>query len=513
MTSLGRSVREAGRYKIFVAVLMGTALSLGATGHTLRADETADLNDPVAHLDQYTHEQVCSRAHHPKSRFLCKALRLVNSDGTHHFSPRAPGATPQGYGPADLQAAYALDPTLGEGVTVGIADAFGYSAAEADLAVYRSTYGLPACTTASGCLKIIGQDGGAPPPDPTNKTDKEWNGETALDLDMVSAACPKCKIVLVLTNNDQDDGLEIAQQTAAAAGASVVSDSWGGPDTTPLTEEHYFQTTPQIGIFVASGDAGYDNQDSGQSGPDYPSTSAYAIGVGGTALKKAAGTTRGWSELPWGEDSRNGAAGSSCSTAIAKPSYQSMIPSSVCAFRAASDVSAVASPVTGVAVYEGGWSVAGGTSVASPFVAAVFAMSGRALAGPSYPYLHPEQFWDVAGGTTANSNDSTGQCGAPLCIAGVGWDGQTGMGTPNGTALMAPPPDMATPPDMTVLPDMASGKHSGSNGDGGVASSKDSGCGCTLGGGSSSSGNAVLALPLGLALLGLALYRNRRRRV
>ena len=473
----------------------------------------ADDHDPIAHLGEYAHEHMCKRADHPNARFLCKGLRLINSDGTHEIARATPRATPMGYGPSDLQSAYALDPSLGEGMTVGIVDAFGYSKAEADLAMYRSTFGLPACTSASGCLKIVGQDGGAPPPDPTNSKNAQWNGEAALDIDMVSAACPKCKIILVLVNSDQDDGLELGQQTAATLGANVISNSWGGPDNDPSSEEHYFMTTPAVGIFVASGDLGYDNQDSSPSGPDYPSTSSYAIGVGGTALTRTTSNARGWSELPWGEDSGQGAAGSSCSAMIPKPTYQAaVIPDSVCKFRAAADTSAVASLKTGVAVYQGGWGVAGGTSVASPLVATIFAMNGEALAGPSLPYLHPDAFTDVTGGTTANSNDSTGQCGAPLCIAGTGWDGQTGMGTPIGSALhmLADPPDMAVPPDFSVVTSTHGGGNGNGNSDGGVASSHDNGCGCSLGGASASpaaSGFSALAL----ALVGLTIYRRRRR--
>ncbi len=503
--SLGQPKKQVtqSRERRQVARLGAVALAVVAVVSGPSRAEEADAHDPIAHLNEYAHEQVCSRAHHPNARFLCKALRLVNPDGTHTIAPRA---TPQGYGPADLQSAYALDPSLGDGMTVAIVDAFGYSKAEADLAMYRSTFGLPACTSASGCFKVVGQDGGTPPADPTSSKDAEWNGEAALDVDMVSAACPKCKIILVLVNNDQDDGLMLGQQTAATLGADVISNSWGGPDTNPASEEHYFQTTPPVGIFVASGDEGYDNQDSSPSGPDYPSTSSFAIGVGGTALTRAAGTTRGWSELPWGEDSGRGAAGSSCSAQIPKPSYQaSVIPDSVCQFRAASDTSAVASLSTGVAVYQGGWSVAGGTSVASPLVASIFAANGQALAGPSFPYLHTAAFNDVTGGTTANSNDSSGQCGAPLCIAGTGWDGQTGIGTPIGSALhlLADPPDMAQPLDLATPPE-----HGGKVGDGGIASSHDDGCGCTLGG--APTANGALALPLALALLGLTIYRRRR---
>jgi MYXO-CTERM domain-containing protein len=528
MSRLVTKSSKMRRATIVVSMTLSAAFCITGAGIEPSASaQQASYVDRVSHLAGLSHERLCDPTH----AHSCKAHRLINEDGTHAIAPRA--SLPSGFGPSDLQAAYGVDPKLGAGMTVAIVDAFGYSKAEADLATYRSTYGLPACTSASGCFKVLGQTGGAPPADPTNSTDAQWNGEAALDVDMVSAACPSCKIILILTNSDQDDGLFLGQQVAATAGADVVSNSWGGPDTNPASEEHYLQTTPQIGIFVASGDAGYNN---GGSGPDYPSTSLLAIGVGGTNLVKSS-SARGWSETPWGASSKqaaNGSAGSSCSTAIAKPSYQAaFVTDTVCKFRAASDVASVADPNTGVAVYQGGWGVYGGTSAASPFAAAVFAMTGHATVGPEFPYANVSAFYDVAGGTTSNVN---GSCGAPLCMAGVGWDGQTGLGSLNAAALGKIPGTGTSAPDMAVIPDMArpedmarpaddlstpvgtggNGGGSGSGGGTGQAggggksggSGNDGGCGCSLGG--ADSGNGLLALPLALALLGLAIYRRRR---
>ena len=156
-----------------------------------------------------------------------------------------------------------------------------------DLAKYRSQYGLPPCTKANGCLKIVNQNGQASPLPGNAPPGDDWTVEAALDLDMASAACPNCKLLLVEANDDQSDGLFIAQNAAAQLGATVISNSWGGPeDRVRSSYETYFNHSG-VGIFVAAGDAGYND---GGQGPDYPSTSAYVTGVGGTSLVKASNT-------------------------------------------------------------------------------------------------------------------------------------------------------------------------------------------------------------------------------
>jgi hypothetical protein len=240
-------------------------------------------------------------------------------------------------------------------------------------------------------------------------------GQAALDLDMASAACPKCKLLLVQSNNDEDDGLFIAQATATRLGAAVISNSWGQSETAsdPAVDyEHFFGVGRSVGIFVASGDSGYDN---GGEGPDYPATSAYVTAVGGTRLTKST-TGRGWTEKAWS------GSGSACSLTVPKPSWQG---STACSFRASADVAAVGDPASGPAIYRGGWQVVGGTSAASPLVAAIYALTGHGAAAPSLAYQHPEAYFDVTSG-------SNGSCTTALCKAAAGWDGPTGVGAPNG---------------------------------------------------------------------------------
>jgi hypothetical protein len=100
------------------------------------------------------------------------------------------------------------------------------------------------------------------------------------------------------------------------------------------------------------------------------------------------------------------------------------------------DVSAVANPSTGVAVFDqGSWAVYGGTSVSSPIMAAVFALATPAGASDfpvSYPYANPGALFDV----TSGANGSCGQ--SYLCTAAIGYDGPTGLGTPNGASAFGP---------------------------------------------------------------------------
>jgi hypothetical protein len=422
----------------------------------------------------------------------CKSRVVTDANGNVAPPAGSLGAT-------DLQSAYKLDP-MAKGLTIGITDAFAYPNAESDMNKYRSNYGLPACTVASGCLTIVNQDGNTTPMPPAAPAGDDWSGETALDLDMASAACPLCKIVLVLTNSDMDDGLMIAQETAAKLGAAVISNSWGGPeDGMELSKyEAYFKTSTGAAIFVATGDAGYDNQkstDQTQVGPDYPSTSQYAIGVGGTTLAKSTTAARGWTENGWSSG------GSSCSKSIPKPSYQT---DPACAFRMASDVSGAASNI--LTIHNGSSVPVAGTSCASPLVAGIFAATGHGYTNAAFVYKNPTAFNDITSGTN-------GTCGNILCNAGTGWDGPTGLGTPIGSVLSTIPPDghgpadMATPPDMAQAPaDMATGGGGGGGGGGdgtgggggtGTGGNGNNGggnSGCSMGGSAASAGAWVFAV-------------------
>jgi len=148
------------------------------------------------------------------------------------------------------------------------------------------------------------------------------------------------------------------------------------------------------------------------------------LGVGGTSLVTST-SSRGWAESVWD------GAGSGCSAYIDKPSLQT---DPGCSNRTVADVSAVADPNTGVAVYstyEGGWLIVGGTSASSPIVAAIFTAAGKTTLGSTFPYTHTSAFYDVTSG-------SNGSCSpAYLCTGQVGFDGPTGWGTPNGQLIAA----------------------------------------------------------------------------
>ena len=405
------AIMNAIRSITTIAMAAG-ALVLTSCATAEREDNGDRQADELGTIEQQPHSAVCSGG-----RFACKAR--VRTDAQNKIKPFA---TPSGLGPADLVAAYKLDPAKTSTATIAIVDAFNYPNAESDLATYRSQFGLPPCTKANGCLKIVNQNGATSPLPGNAPANDDWTVEAALDLDLASAACPTCKIVLVEAQDDQGNGLFVSQNAAAAmSGVVVISDSWGGPsDGTDATLDSQFFAHNNVNIFVASGDNGVNTQ------PDYPSTSAHVIAVGGTSLKKSTTTARGWTEGAWS------GAGSSCSSVTAKPAFQSVVPSAACAKRTASDVSAVADPNTGLAVFNagaGGWIVVGGTSASSPFVAGVYARYGIAATNDaSFAYAHAGQFFDVTTG-------KNGTCGGALCNAGAGWDGPTGLGTPNGAAL------------------------------------------------------------------------------
>jgi len=333
----------------------------------------------------------------------CFAQTLVSNDGA---KPNA--SSPQGYNPADIQSAYKLSGS--STATVAIVDAYDDPTAESDLAVYRSTFGLPACTTANGCFRKVGQTGGKVP-----RSNANWAVEISLDIDMVSATCPTCHILLVEASSNSFSNLATAVNYAASQGVAAISNSYGGSDSAETSQYNH----PGIAITASSGDSGY--------GIESPASYPHVIGVGGTSLTRAS-NTRGWSETAWS------GAGSGCSTLNAKPSWQTSVTQ--CSGDAVADVSAVADPNTGVSVYDttpyqglSGWEGWGGTSVASPIIASVYALSGNTAGYPaSYTWSHASGLFDVTSG-------SNGSCSPTIwCHAATGWDGPTGLGTPNGTS-------------------------------------------------------------------------------
>ncbi|WP_317443598.1 putative Ig domain-containing protein [Streptomyces collinus] len=407
-----------------VAAPTAGARTTAAHPHTGKATQNAKaLTDPQRQIFHSTGKagqkvpttHLCATA--APGHASCFAQR--RTDIKQRLASALAAAAPSGLSPANLHSAYNLPTSGGSGLTVAVVDAYNDPNAESDLATYRSTYGLSACTKANGCFKQVSQTGSTTSL-PTNDTG--WAGEEALDLDMVSAVCPNCSIVLVEASSANDSDLGIAENEAVSLGAKFVSNSWGGSESsTQTTEDTQYFKHPGVAITVSSGDSAY--------GAEYPATSQYVTAVGGTALSTAS-NSRGWSESVWHTSSTEGT-GSGCSAYDPKPSWQT---DTSCAKRMEADVSAVADPATGVAVYDtyggSGWAVYGGTSASAPIIAGVYALAGTPASGDypaKYPYAHTGNLYDVTSGSNGSCTTSY------FCTARTGYDGPTGWGTPNGT--------------------------------------------------------------------------------
>ena len=362
---------------------------------------------------------VCAR---PAAGFAsCHAHVATKGDG---ITPHATTSYTSGYTPAQLKAAYRLAP--GAAPLIAIVDAYAHPSAATDLAVYRNQFGLG---TAS--LTQVNQAGGSIG---TVAGNTGWGQEEMLDLEMASAICTACPILYVGANSASFADLAAAVNTAAAKGAKVISNSYGGSESAGVATYASAYSHPGVAITVSSGDSGY--------GVQSPASYGTVTAVGGTSLTLNTDSTRK-AETVWS------GAGSGCSGYIGKPTWQK---DRACSKRTVADVSAVADPATGVAVYDsygstGGanWYVFGGTSVAAPIIGAVYALSGNTAGTPaSLAYTSaPGTLFDVTSGsngrcvhgqTTSAAYLCTGTAGLTAYNGTFGYDGPTGIGTPKGTA-------------------------------------------------------------------------------
>lgn len=388
--------------------LVPTAPGNGAaTGTGATADASAPAMDSAGR--PITTMRSCGIAVAP-GHVRCYAI--LRTDLPSMTADDARNATPEGYGPAQLQNAYRLPSSShGKGQTVAIVDAYDDPTAEADLGVYRAQFGLPLCTTANGCFKKVGELSSLPPRNPS------WAQEESLDMDMVSAACPNCKIILVEANSTQFNDLGAGVNKAISMGADVVSNSYGGTEFAATSSQF---SHPGHIIVASAGDDG--------TGAAQPCSFSSVVCAGGTSLFQS-GSARGWTESAWS------GTGSGCSSFVAKPAWQH---DKGCKRRTEVDASSDADPQTGVAVYDStkyqgyvGWLVFGGTSASSPFLSGVFALAGNAKSTNAASGI-----W-ARGSSAADFNDvtkgSNGNCSQHyICHAGKGYDGPTGWGTPNG---------------------------------------------------------------------------------
>ncbi len=369
----------------------------------------------------------------------CGAIQLLNPAQNWHGAhadkrggSKKPGGGggstgPSGYFPADLQSAYSLSAAIsslaskGGHPLVAVVDAYNDPNAASDLATYRAQFGLPACTTSSGCFTQVSQTGSTTTL-PAGST--SWSQEISLDLDMVSAICPQCYIALVEASSASLADLGAAVDEAVSLGAVAVSNSYGASEFSGETSYDPYYSHPGVAITASAGDGGY--------GVEYPAASPYVTAVGGTTLVPN-NNSRGWSETVWS------GTGSGCSAYEAAPGWQ---PSTtLCTSRTVADVAAVANPSTGVAVYdtygESGWLVFGGTSVASPIVASIYALAGNASTfTTSGGFSTAAQGLYSAALNHVTSGSNARHCSIYLCNAAdslsTGYNGPTGNGTPNG---------------------------------------------------------------------------------
>ncbi|HET7016039.1 MAG TPA: hypothetical protein VFI65_19105, partial [Streptosporangiaceae bacterium] len=284
------------------------AQAASAPGHHAHHVKPARPTPGRIHVD---YKRACPVA--KPGKMACMVLMRTN---VKHIAPHvlAPNAAPVGvgYGPNSLQSAYVLPSgTAGSGETVAVVDAFNDPNAASDLATYRSSWGLPAC--GAGCFSVVNENG-ATSPLPASAGTTGWDVEESLDIDMVSAACPLCHIILVEANSATTNDLGKGVNAAVSLGAEFVSNSYGGSES---TSDNSFDTSfynhPGVAVTASAGDNGF--------GVSYPAASSDVIAVGGTSLTTST-NARGWTESVWGSSAGGEGTGSGCSADSSKPSFQ-----------------------------------------------------------------------------------------------------------------------------------------------------------------------------------------------
>lgn len=389
---------------LVAAGLAATALT--ATGLPASASNASPTGQA------HKHKRVCTSA--PKAgTAACDAELQVQDNGV---TPAATANYSSGLRPADLAAAYGFRTNSPTPHTIAIVDAYANPNAQSDLNAYRSNFGLAPVT-----ITQLRQDGSAIAGTNAPAADVGWGQEEDLDLDMASAACPNCSIVYVGANSASFSDLVAAENTAHGI-ADVVSNSYGGSEfrtETSTTYSNAYNVKNDI-TTISSGDNGY--------GVEFPAAlnGQWVVAVGGTSLKTDPNTHARATETAWS------GAGSGCSAYITK--QKTWQTDTGCSRRTVADVSAVADPNTGVAVYDsygsgtsGNWMVFGGTSVAAPLIAGLYANYGIPTSGVATTYANKAGLFDVTSGSNGSCRSST----AYLCKAVAGYDGPTGLGSPN----------------------------------------------------------------------------------
>ena len=374
-----------------LAVVVGSALVGGAA------------RGANAHAN---YRAVCAGAAPSSAR--CHTDVVVDSNG----NPAASKA-PTGLSPATIKSAYTfpMGSTAGAGRTIAIVDAYNDPTAEADLGVFSTQYGLPACTTANGCFSKVNQTGGTNYP----QTNANWALEISLDVQWAHAIAPGARILLVEASSNSFANLLTAEDYAKTH-AQYVTNSWGGSEFSgeSVYDSHFVQSG--VSFFVSAGDAGLP--------AEYPSASPNVISVGGTTLNFGPSGNL-TSETGW---SSGGGGCSAYETATsAQSSFGGYALVGCGGKRATPDVSLDADPASGVSVYDStrlqgqrGWFKVGGTSASSPMWAARSAVAG-AVVTSAYVYGNSITYRDI----TSGNNGASCLVGFDLCTGRGSWVGTT----------------------------------------------------------------------------------------
>jgi subtilase family serine protease len=363
-----------------------------------------------------------------------------------------PAATPAStpYAPAQIRHAYGIDQlnVTGFGQKIAIVDAYGNQNIKSDLTNFCNTFGLKAAT-----VTVLGSNPGG--------NGNGWDLETSLDVEWAHVVAPDATIILSVAPTASDSDLLAAVDAAVAAGASVVSMIWGGPEwSTDSGYDSHFNKA-NVTFVASSGDSGELNS---QPEVEWPAVSPYVVSVGGTSLYLDANGNRilgpsGLSETAWSSG------GGGLSSYYGRPSWQTGW-NTFASKRGVPDVSYLADPNTGLYVYSstyGGWYQVGGTSAGAPQWAALIALANQtrttAVSGNGDIYnskvagnpntINPANFVDITSGANGSDSDD---------ISVVGYDLVTGLGSPLANNLIPaltgltgpPPPPPATAPTVNA---------------------------------------------------------------
>jgi hypothetical protein len=461
-TASGRSTRRIGRRFAAVAtsvVLATTAVVTSAAAAPTRSSPAGGrtfyaINKPVCARPTTPHTMQCyaiqrvtvAKGTPGAYKYTVPNLRRLSSSTTPNLTPGLGQAG--GYTPDDLAIAYGFDPTVSRtSQTIGIIDWFDDPKALSDLNKFDTMYGLPHETSTS--FRKLNQKGHA---SPLPVTDHAGSVEIALDIQSARGVCHTCRILLIEADGPSDKDLATAENLAVKLGADEISNSFGEPEVKVPSSVFAAYNHPGVVITASTGDDGWFGWDFAnnsnppnvsQNAASFPSTSPDVVAVGGTELFLNNDATR-FEEDVWNENGfedftgfnngqKMGATGGGCSRLYAAKSWQSHQPGYAAASchgkRLAADVSAIADPQTGFDIIDNfapgaiigidKWITIGGTSLASPVLAAMYALAGGS-GGAAYPssslYVNSthlaSSLYDVVPGTDANRTaDGNSFCG------------------------------------------------------------------------------------------------------